>query len=310
MFVGSYPLGSGTDDGGIPFLRELAALDAVDGVELPWRGSDETRRLIDAALRARPDWRIVVTMIPWTMQVMHRDPAWGIASTDEICRRRAVREHERALGVASELVAHGTPALVHVHSAPRGGSANALRASLAEFSSEQGDLGARLVIEHVDALVAGHAPAKGFLDLADEIETVVETASVGLGLNWARSAIELRDGDAVVDHVAAVRATGRLRTLVFSGVSAEPSAYGDAWADAHVPPHSFVGHGVSSLLTPQRIARALEAAHGATEVGVKIAHAVPGRRPDRDETWAVLEASIGLVASLVVAARTPVEEAS
>jgi len=78
--------------------------------------------------------------------------------------------------------------------------------------------------------------AKGFLPLGDEIAAIRSSgAPVGVALNWGRSAIELRSSARVHEHLREARDAGLLRALMFSGVAGRPSAYGDAWADAHLP---------------------------------------------------------------------------
>ena len=98
--------------------------------------------------------------------------------------------------------------------------ASALARSLETITGWDWD-GAQILLEHVDAKVPGHAPAKGFLSLEDELDVISENSlPMGILINWGRSAIELRDAAHVIDHVAMARQAGVLKGLIFSGASA------------------------------------------------------------------------------------------
>jgi len=134
--------------------------------------------------------------------------------------------------------------------------------------------GAQPVIEHCDAALPGQAHEKGFLSLSDEIAAIARSGTpVGLWLNWGRSAVELRDPDAVTAQIAAAAATGRLVGLSFSGAAAVDTAYGAAWADLHLP-IAETDPAARSLLDVPHVADALEAAGDVHRLGVKVS-----RRP-------------------------------
>ncbi len=267
VFLGLYPLDAELVDP-VAIRRSLIDHPGVAGVELPWLGHAETVALADRVLGDAPHWRVQLTGIPFTMR-MQAKGGWGLAATDERMRGAAVDEAVR-MAAAVRAIEHrrgrGSVAALTLHSAPRGGSAGALRASLQRLIAE--DFGsAELLIEHVDAPRPGREPAKGFLPLVEEIAVAAELG-VGIGINWGRSAIELRDPESVVQHVEAARRAGVLRSLAFSGVIDRASAYGEDWADAHVPP-SPAAEG--SLLTPERIRSTIDDA-GEVMLGAKFAY--------------------------------------
>src|SRR5262249_30453661 len=140
--------------------------------------------------------------------------------------------------------------------------------SLLELSSWDWK-GAQLVVEHCDALRASHAPAKGFLELEEELEATMATPAVGQSINWGRSCFETRDPDTPVAHCATVAKRGRLSGIFLSGCSAEDPVYGN-WQDNHVPFSTTPGAS-SSLMTPEaalRLLRAARATQGLNFVGL------------------------------------------
>jgi hypothetical protein len=160
---------------------------------------------------------------------------------------------------------------VELHSAPTAHDVTSARGAFARsldiVTGWDWD-GAQILLEHVDAKVDGHAPDKGFLSLEDELDVLSEgSLPMGVLINWGRSAIELRSAARVVDHVAMARDAGVLRGLVFSGVSAVPTRYGEAWADQHLPPSA---HEVDSLLTAEMMDNALRVAGPLDFTGVKM----------------------------------------
>jgi hypothetical protein len=143
---------------------------------------------------------------------------------------------------------------------------------------ERPDGGAPVLLEHCDAFVAGQEPAKGFLDLDDEIEIVNRLrgdghTDTGLVVNWGRSALEARSVDGPVRHLERARDAGVLHGLVFSGCAGRDSAFGPAWTDMHPgPAHLPAPAGEpSSLLTDEQIRRCVEAAGPVAVVGTKFA---------------------------------------
>ncbi|MET1052680.1 MAG: DUF4862 family protein, partial [Mycetocola sp.] len=169
----------------------------------------------------------------------------------------------RSAVVAVEL--HAAPANQNGASSPQ-----ALFESLEELAGWDWD-GAHLALEHCDAAASSHQPAKGYLMLEDEIETILRVnrnaeVPVGVAINWGRSVIEQRDPDAGKRHVELVRAAGLLTGLMFSGCAPGQTRFGGPWADVHAPPAPPPGDASAefleprSLLTPERIAETITAA--------------------------------------------------
>lgn len=259
------------------FFTFLDAVPTVRGLELPWLGSlhPHDDRWLEANLPRR--FSNVVTDIGATVSAVAADPAYGLASTDARGRRAAIHQASRlrddvhrlndAIGAQSVLA-------VELHSAPlaSAGSAGMLRASLTEVAGWDWD-GATLTIEHCDSEVAGQAPEKGYLSLADELDAIASSGTgIGLSLNWGRSAIELRRADAVRQQVAMAASSGLLRGLMFSGASDRAGRFGPAWIDAHLPmaptPEFPLGE-PTSLLTEELLRECVDAAGDVQWSGIK-----------------------------------------
>ncbi|WP_374178936.1 DUF4862 family protein [Leifsonia sp. WHRI 6310E] len=272
------------------YFDGLAALATVRGLELPW--IDGLHPHDDAWLLRRFPRRFdaVLTGIPGTMRRLGRDPRFGLASPDAEGRADAVAEAVRMLEAAERLNdACGRRAVIAVelHSAPvasadpaaEHAAVAALRESLESLAATGAGDGAALVVEHCDAFVPGRAPEKGFLAVADELAALDGLPDrFGMSVNWGRSAIELRDGDAVAAQLAQVAASGRLRGLMLSGAADQATPFGPAWVDAHhpmTPGPGFPYGEPASLLTAERLAAAVAAAGPIEWAGVKFGWADP-----------------------------------
>jgi hypothetical protein len=260
------------------FYETLASDPRIGALELPWAGAlhPHDEDWLFAHLPARFD--VVLTDVGHVYLTGLKRPHFGIAAVDEDERVAALSDVRRMRDDVMRLNdARGrrVTRAVELHAGPRGNlsSAASLARSLSDLADWNWD-GAELVLEHCDALVPGHAPEKGFLRLADELEAVRRSrADVGIGINWGRSALELRDPERVVDHIESARDAGKLRALVFSGASAEAGYAAKPWSDVHnmfrrSPAHP---HGDPvSLLTGERARAALQAAPPGVWLGVKL----------------------------------------
>lgn len=242
--LGAYAMAPKDPEGARRFYAGVAEL-GVAGLELPLPADvplDEQAAWEAACLD--PAWDLLVTCIPTVMGRLGSLPEYGLSSTDEAGRARALADVAQARDLAVRLAdQHGRQRVIgiQVHSAPgpHAGSREALTRSLAEIASW--DLaGAEVLIEHCDARLAGQAPAKGFWSIEDEITAVHAAAGtgarIGLSLNWGRSAIEGRSAQTPVAHARAARDAGLLRAVVLSGASDVETAWGPAWGDAHIAP--------------------------------------------------------------------------
>lgn len=298
-FIGAYaaaPSLSGWDpvaEG--KFLASVLALDGVAGLEIPFTGKlhkdDETWFLRQLPENAR----FVVTTIPGTMARLQTDQSFGLASTSASGRRSALDFVQDALESVKRLNRQlGRPAVValELHAAPvavaKAASAAALEASLTELAGRD-TAGARLVLEHCDALIPGQAPAKGFLSLEAEAEAVQRAGEAtghpfGMVVNWGRSVIEQRRPEAGREHITYLRDRGILGGVVLSGCASIDTRYGPAWADVHVPPAppepalsgapvpGILSNGLlepGSLLTVGRIEECLQAAGPLHDTGFR-----------------------------------------
>jgi hypothetical protein len=298
MLVGAYALLSRTGrEQQEEFFALLAANPDVTGLEVPWSEGLSEFGADWLAAQLPEHWTVVVTSIPGTMAAIARDRAYGLASSDVAGAASALGATARLRNDVHRLnAARGARVVraVELHSAPRRrespSSADAFRASLEEVAGWDWD-GAELLVEHVDAERSTHAPSKGFLGLDEEIAATAGLP-VGIVINWARSAIELRDPDRAVEHIKAAAAAGVLRGLILSGVSARE------WEDEHARfADSAIGLGdPASLLTRERAAAAIAAAGAVPYLGLKM-----GWRgaPDGAEPRATMIAqALGLIAEI------------
>ncbi|MGW9627153.1 DUF4862 family protein [Microbacterium sp. NPDC055521] len=264
-------------------LHGLAGLPGVAALEVPW---------IDGIHPHDPDWflanapavALAVTPLPFVMRRL-ATPGYGIASADDDGRQAAIADLRRVAADVATIGSHSAAhvAVVELHTAPRGeADADALARSLAELGEIDWS-GARLMIEHCDAHVPGQTPEKGFLSLHGELSAIrASAADVGLWMNWGRSAIELRDPDAVATQITAAADSGLLDALVLSGASDRHGPYSGPWIDAHHPLAS-IDPDAESLLTDDRLHAAVRAAGDAPTLGLKVS-----RRPDATSAAEVL----------------------
>lgn len=247
----------------------LSRLDLA-GLELPFTG--RLHRHDDAWLigQLRPGWRIMLTLLPGTMDLLKEDRHFGLASADKDGRARAVEFAQDACRAIEGLPV----AAVEIHSAPSLSGTGA-RASLEAFADSLAQLrrmdwhGAELLVEHCDAAIPRQTAEKGFLRLDDECPAIRLSEGptrTRVMINWARSAIEKRSADGPLDHIRRAKQAGLLGGLFFSGCTKEHPDYG-TWKDAHAP---FSASCPSSLLTPQAAKAALQEAGGTDYLGLKI----------------------------------------
>ena len=230
------------------FYNELKALPNIKGLEHPFLGRlhqhDDDWFLANIA----PDWNYVFTCIPGIMNALGQNPLFGIASDEELGRLAALDFMQQACTAIGKLNVHlGRQAVtaIQIQTAPARHKAAASKAALmASLNTmlEWDWQGAKLVIEHCDALVGSHAPSKGFLSLGDELEVITQLnmqlstkQQLGMVINWGRSVFETRRVEGALEHILAAQAAGVLSGVMFSGVSDQDSEYG-AWRDSHQPP--------------------------------------------------------------------------
>lgn len=254
----------------------------IGGLELPTPdavvGSAEAAALI--AGRLQPGWRVMLTAIPMVMGRLAACAGYGLASNDQTSRAHALDDVARAVDLArrlSDLTGEARVAAIEVHSAPGPelGGADALARSLETIAGW--DLaGASILLEHCDALVPGHTASKGFLTLSEEMASIRAAGdldSMGIAINWGRSAIERRDPRTPVDHVEAAVEAGLLGAVVFSGASDRDTAWGDPWGDAHIPSSGADGAlaaSAASLLDDRAVSQTLAAAGPDPILAVKV----------------------------------------
>lgn len=297
------------------FYNALVNLPGVVGFEVPF--ADTLHKADEGWLLSHlpPDADIVVTTAPGTSDRVRASAQHGLASTVAAgleaalihtdAARAAVHRLNDALGRKAVLA-------VELHSAPPhidgASTSDQLQRSLEQIATWDW-CGARIVIEHCDAARPGQKAAKGYLSLDDEIRAVTDANRstafrFGVGINWGRSVIEMRDADAGRAHTQRVQNAGLLAGLIFSGASDSATRFGGAWADVHVPVATSAAAADSqrhdlleptSLLTAERIVATLHAAGEAGPRdyrGVKVAAPPAGSVADRIEAVAASLAAV------------------
>jgi len=229
------------------FYRQLKNNPYIDGLEIPFTG--KLHKFDNDWFYAQLDerWRYVITCIPGTMGELSKEPHFGIASNNEAGRLKAINFYRQANQAIKQLNNHfNKPVVTHIqiHSAPTlnaqaSSSISALVKSLQELQNWDWH-GAKLVLEHCDAQRETYPSEKGFMRLEDEISALTianqhAKHTLGITINWGRSAIEARSADGAIQHMELCIKAGLLTGLIFSGASSQSALYG-SWKDSHMPP--------------------------------------------------------------------------
>jgi len=277
VHVGAYAASAGLDKAGEEALYAGLVDMGVAGLEQPFFGTWHRRDEGWLIGQIHPDWSLVVTTLPGTMDRLAENKHFGLASADAGGRKRALDYIETARLAIEKLhktLGRRAVMTVMVHSAPRLGGSGA-KASLENFAESLTDLrkrdwqGATLLVEHCDAAVPGLTPDKGFLKVEDDALAVKLSSGAtpaGLAINWGRSALETRTAEGPLVHIARAVQARLLGGLFFSGVTPSDPEYGD-WRDSHAP---FSTARPASLLTPAAARAALDAAPGCPLIGLKL----------------------------------------
>ena len=237
--VGAYASLPSDPDERVRYYALLGEDASVEGAELPFPGDLAVRDSRIRLARALPaGWhRNTVTMIPGTMQRIGTDPRFGLASPDETGRLSAIAQlidAREAIADLAQLRGANDVSHIEIHTGPTGiARSDAMRRSLDQILSWDW-LGTKPVIEHCDRFIEGQHPEKGFLSIEEEIE-LCRATGVGLTVNWGRSCVEGRDAALPAEHVRLAAEAGVLTGLMFSGAGPEPTRYGYAWIDGHLP---------------------------------------------------------------------------
>lgn len=277
IHVGAYAASAGLDEAAEAALYAGLAGLGVAGLEQPFFGALHRRDEGWLIGQIRPDWSLVLTTLPGTMDRLTDDRRFGLASADFDARQRAVDYLENArLAVEKLNRALGRRAVraVMVHSAPRLNGSRVKR-SLDGFAEALTDLrerdwqGATLLVEHCDAALPGQEPDKGFLRIEDDVLAARLSEGptpVGVAINWGRSAVETRSAEGPLEHIARAVQADLLGALFFSGATPAHPDYG-AWRDSHAPFSTSVPE---SILTPAAAKAALAEAPACPIIGLKL----------------------------------------
>lgn len=277
IYVGAYAASAGLDERAEGELYKGLAAMNIAGLEQPFFGTLHRRDEGWLISQIRPDWTLVLTTLPGTMDKLAGDKHFGLASRDQGGRMRALDYMESARRAVEKLNgALGRRAVraVLAHSAPRLAGSGAA-SSIESFSNSLSELRARdwqgavLLAEHCDAGAAGGKSDKGFLSIEDDVLAVSLSAGAtpaGVAINWGRSALETRTAEGPLGHIARAVQAELMGGLFFSGVTPAHPEYGE-WRDSHAP---FSTACPSSLLTPAAAKAALAAAPDCPIIGLKL----------------------------------------
>ena len=257
------------------YYQELKNIDSIIGLEHPFVGelhAHDDEWFLD---NINKDWQFVFTSIPGVMGNLAKNPHFGIASTNEAGRQAALAFYQQAQQAILKLNSYlDKEAVSHIkiHTAPSlnkkaRSSTQALQASLETMQSWSW-YGAKLVIEHCDAHIAGQTCEKGFMLLEDEISAIKQTnnktnSDIGISINWGRSAIETRSSTGPLLHIKQAYRSGLLKGIIFSGASGVAGPYGQ-WKDTHMPPaqaFNIPSFAEGSFLTIEQIENSLQQCH-------------------------------------------------
>lgn len=259
------------------FKLLIESITDIRGLEIPFWGQNVHKFGNDFLFNIlNPDWENVLTCVPGSVMSLPNNPKFGLASNDEEGRKLAVALHKRSnvfVHQINKFTKHKSIIAVHLASAPsipkQGvfSSPEALYKSLQELTSWDW-MGAKLNIEHCDETIIGKPFEKGFLSLIDEIEVIDSLSKekkIGITLNWARSAIEGKNPNKVLDHIKMSKERNLLSGFIFSGTASNDEQYG-SWKDNHMPFANSFGvkfYEENSLLTELNIRNTI------TELNVK-----------------------------------------
>lgn len=257
------------------YYQALKSLDSVIGLEHPFVG--KLHPFDDEWFLENIDknWQFVFTSIPGVMGNIAKNPHFGIASTNEQGRQAALAFYQQAQQAIFKLNNHldkQAVSFIKIHTAPKitaktRSSIEALQSSLETMQSWDW-CGAKLVIEHCDAHIAGQEAEKGFMLLEDEITAIKHVnnklnSDIGISINWGRSAIETRSSTGPLLHIKQAYRSKLLKGIIFSGASGVEGPYGQ-WKDTHMPPEqafNIPSFAEGSYLTIEQIENSLQQCH-------------------------------------------------
>lgn len=261
------------------WYARLASEPTIGGLELASGDSLHPRGIARLAGLLAPHWSSVISDVPGLMSRIARAETYGLASSDDSARRRAISDVRELHGEVCELKdALGDHAIraVEIHSAPRTSTGWSSQAAFEDSLSEIAGWAwgeTRLVVEHCDAFDGRNEPAKGFLTFAQEASAALAASrrtgtAIGQSINWGRSAIETRSALGPLAHLKQAIATETMRGLMFSGAG-DATARSAAWEDAHL---GFAEEEPESLLTEAELRACLRlvSADRLVLLGVKV----------------------------------------
>jgi hypothetical protein len=271
-YVSSISLRRWEEEDETAFYQELRKRPTIRGIEHGFYGTlhryddDWFLKNVD------PEWDFVFMTLPGWVDVMKNDDhAAGLAATENAKRLRAVEYIQSANLAVKKLnnfLKRESVIAVQIHSTPSGAaSKEAFAESLNTICSWNWE-GAKILVEHCDALKPDGYNAKGYLSLSDEIWAIQKVRDanpktpLSMMLNWGRSTIEGKGPQLVNEHIQQLMAVDQLSGFIFSGVAAsKDSLYGN-FADKHTPcptPNGDTLLAAESLMTEKEIAKTIDA---------------------------------------------------
>jgi hypothetical protein len=242
----------------------------IRGLEIPFWGDDIHIWGCDFLLKfIQPTWDNVLTCVPASVMGLKKNKYFGLASNDETSRLEAIKSHRKANDIVhkiNDFFGRQSFIAIQLATAPTvpvdgvNSSLESLLKSMNEIISWDWQ-GAKILIEHCDSFV-DNPIQKGFMSIDEEIRALLSLAdktNIGLSINWARSAIEGRSSERVIEHINKVNKHQLLSGLIFSGTTINDEQYGE-WTDLHMPfaqSYEIQNYEKNSLLTRENIKNTL-----------------------------------------------------
>ncbi len=246
------------------FFSMLRKRDWVGGIEFPCFAYQDPFDMDWFLSQTLPQWDISITTLPLTMNNLSNMPDYGLASSVEDSRQRAVNDMHAVCKIVQRLkkkLGNTSVVSVQIVSAPtRFGNALSFYVSLKEILTwPWGDT--KILVEHCDAFKPQKKFIKGFLSLPEEIQAIqsiknLTGSQIGILLNWGRSVVEGETIQTILDHIRMARDYGLLRGFIFSGTTAKHDSPYGYFGDRHAPLSTPLKEGFfcqESLLTTDSI---------------------------------------------------------
>ncbi|MCF6775117.1 DUF4862 family protein [Thiotrichales bacterium 19X7-9] len=283
------------------YFKKLSQYQEIIGIEHPFLFDKSVYSNKFLKMNVPDHWQIIITALPVTMQSLKEDQSFGLASSVESSRQKAIdvmHQINHKVIELNNLFQRQVVKAIHFQTAPANhnhmkGSKRALIDSLEEIRKWDWQ-SAQLNIEHCDAKMNDRVPEKGFLSLEDEIDAITEVGGFGLMLNWGRSVIEGHSIEQAIKHIKLASQSNCLNGYFFSGCTNNLSSSYGAFKDSHMPPKlNNEDDTKDSLLNEVEISKVYQQLIPSTYLGIKVSPSV--KQFDLNSLLSMTEKSIAIL---------------